>query len=688
MHAGPPQADGSPSWMLHDPAANRFYQLGWPAFEILRHWALGWAEPVIERVNGSTTLNIDSEEVAAVSDFLARHNLLLADRPEHTDRLVRQARASKLSHAMWLLKHYLFFRVPLLQPMPLLRRLAPAFEWVCRPRFWWLLAGLAMLGLWLVSRRWDEFTHTFSAYGGMEGVLGIVVSLSIAKVAHEFGHALTAQRFGCRVPTMGVAFLVMMPVLYTDTNEAWKLPSRRQRMLIGAAGMLAELCLAVLATLAWSFLPDGPIRAGAFMLATTTWLATLAINASPFMRFDGYFLLADWMNLPNLHSRAFAMGRCWLRRRLLGLDEPWPEHFAAGRRRFLIAFACATWLYRLVIFLSIAFLVYHLFFKALGLLLLVVELGWFIALPLWSELSVWWRRRAELRWNLQTVRSVLFLAGALLFVALPWRTEVSAPAIMGARDAQTLYAPAPAEVLAVASREGEWVAAGQLLLSLRSPELEAELALAERRAATLRWQMDQQPFHPELLAQGLALGKQWQGAEEKVAGLRRQQAQLAVRAPFAGRVVDASLALRPGTMIPAGERLLGLVGAQGVKGEAFVDEGNLARLRAHSEAVFIADQTEQAAIHCHLGGIDRLTLASLDQPALASSYGGPIATQRVGQTLVPLAATFRVRLMQCEAGAAPLREMTGVAKLRGERSSLLGRGVDGLLAVLHGEAAL
>ncbi|UGA40408.1 hypothetical protein JOS77_14430 [Chromobacterium haemolyticum] len=162
---------------------------------------------------------------------------------------------------------------------------------------------------------------------------------------------------------------MMMPVLYTDTNDAWKLNSRRQRLLIGGAGMLAELVLAAWATLLWSFLPDGPLRAGVFLLATTTWLATLAINASPFMRFDGYFLLADYLGLPNLHNRAFALARWQLRKTLLGLDDPVPEHFPAARRRGLILFAWATWLYRLVLFLSIAFLVYHLFFKALGMLL-------------------------------------------------------------------------------------------------------------------------------------------------------------------------------------------------------------------------------------------------------------------------------------------------------------------------------
>src|SRR5690606_37041899 len=136
--------------------------------------------------------------------------------------------------------------------------------------------------------------------------------------------------------------------------EAWKLDSRRKRFAIGAAGIAAELILAVLATLAWTMLPDGPFRAAAFVLATSTWILTILINASPFTRFDGYFLLADWLNLPNLHARSFALARWWLRETLFGFGDAPPEDFAPARRRRLVMLALFTWLYRLILFIAIA----------------------------------------------------------------------------------------------------------------------------------------------------------------------------------------------------------------------------------------------------------------------------------------------------------------------------------------------
>jgi len=177
------------------------------------------------------------------------------------------------------------------------------------------------------------------------GFVSYALSLTLVKMLHECGHAFTAKRLGCRVPTMGVAFLVMWPVLFTDVNETWRLPDRRDRLAVGVAGIAVELAIAAWSTVLWVLLPDGPLRQMTFLLAAITWLTSLTINLSPFMRFDGYFLLMDAVNIPNLHTRAFNMARWWVRETLFGLNEEPPEAFSPGRRRFLIIFAFAVWIY-------------------------------------------------------------------------------------------------------------------------------------------------------------------------------------------------------------------------------------------------------------------------------------------------------------------------------------------------------
>jgi putative peptide zinc metalloprotease protein len=689
LNPAPAAPDGSPCWTLHDPAANRFYQLGWAAFEILSRWSLGTAEAVVDAVNAQTTVAVDAEDVAGLARFLAGHHLTLEADAQGTARLAAAAARHKPGVAMWLLKNYLFLRVPLVRPMPFLRRAYPWIAFVYRRGFWWLTAAALLFGLYLVSRQWDAFLHTFRAYTTWQGLLGLALALSFAKVLHELGHAFTAYRHGCRVPTMGFALLVLWPVLFTDTNEAWKLKSRHARLQIGVAGVLAELALAAWATLLWSFLPDGPLRAGVFMLATSTWIVTLLINASPFTRFDGYYLLGDWLNVPNLHERTFALGRWWLRERLFGFGDPPPEALPRRLHRFLLGFAWITWLYRFVLFLSIALLVFHVFFRALGIVLMCVELGWFIALPIARELAAWWQRRGDLRWNRQTARTALVGAALMLVLLVPWQATVRAPAVLGQARTQAVYTPRAAQVVQVAASEGQRVHAGAAVVRLASPELDYQLASARHEAAQLDWQVRQQPFDDELLALGPALGKRLETARQAVAGLEAERARLALRAPLAGRIVDVALALRAGEWLPGGAPLFRVVGNGGIDGSAFVDEAARDRLAPGQPAEFVAALLEQPAVRCRVAAIDRLNLADLDDdPYLASVYGGSIpALRQPDGTLVPLESTFRVRLDHCDGGALP-RELPGSVAIRGESRSLLARAARWLRALLRSETGI
>jgi putative peptide zinc metalloprotease protein len=681
--------DGAPTWMLHDPAANRFFQIGWPAFEVLSRWSLDDPAAIIASVNAETTLHLTMDDFEALTRTLHHQHLFVATNPADTSRLASAAAANKLSHAMWLLKHYLMIRVPLWRPMPFLRRFGRYADIAYRPASWAVVALVALTGLVLVSRRWDEFIHTFHGYADLKGLIAIGVALGCAKVLHEFGHAFTAHRYGCRVPTMGVALLVMVPVLYTDTTEAWKVPGRAERLRIGAAGMLTELALAAFATLAWSLLPDGPMRAGAFLLATTTWIGTLTINASPFMRFDGYFLLSDWLDMPNLHDRAFAFGRWWMRERLFGFRDPQPEPVAPRRRRFLIAFSFATWLYRLVVFFSIALVVYHAFFKALGMMLFCVEFGWFIARPIVREVMACWRRRADLRWRRETRRTAVIGALLLGFFVLPWHGGVSAPAVLGPLRAQGLYAPEAAYLTSDApiAHDGQRVKAGDVIAVLASPDLTHRLQAAQADEALLRWQVEQQSFDERLLDQGVALRRRWDAARETVTGLTAQVAQLTLRAPFDG-VVQTSEALAPSTWLPRGEHLFDVVGPTGVKGEAFVGEDDAARVAPGDRVSFVAAIPELGAMHCRVTAVDRVNLGTLDAPSLASVYGGPLPVQLQPNThqLIPLAATYRVRIGDCPASVAWPREIDGTATIGGARQSFAWRGLKWLASVFERES--
>jgi putative peptide zinc metalloprotease protein len=426
------------------------------------------------------------------------------------------------------------------------------------------------------------------------------------------------------------------------------------------------------ATVAWSFLPDGPLRAGVFLLATSTWIVTLGINASPFMRFDGYFLLSDWLDMPNLHNRAFALTRWWLRRHLFGWDDPQPEHFTPSRKHFLIAFSLVTWIYRLVVFLGIAFLVYHISFKLLGIFLLMIELGWFITLPIVSELNVWWKNREAMHWNRNTRRSVAIFVFLLAIVLVPWRSDVRAPAVLGATEAQGLYAVGAARVTSAPLPVGSQVIAGQVLVQLESLDLRYHLEQEQARERLLHWELEQQPFDPQLQQEGNALRERWIEAAASVKGLQEQAEQLIVRAPFAGRIAEANENLVPGAWVAQKEKLFEVIGPHGSKAEAYVNEAALPQLQVGSNATFVADGAGMPSADCRVGTIDHVNVSTLDSLSLSSIYGGAIPVQKDKQgALVPTEAWYRVHLENCDnAIVSPARELRGVMHLRGKWNSI------------------
>ncbi len=672
LYPGPAAYDGGPTWTLHDPLCNRFIRIGERAFQLLSAWHLGDLQAVVAQVEKRWGRAPDGDEVAWLLDFLANNSLLRAERPEDVRRLAYQAEAVKLSWWQWLMHNYLFFRIPLVRPDAVLAKLARMASPLYSRGFLVLTLLLGTIGLLLAIRQWDRFVHAFLDFYSWQGLVWYGIALGFAKLAHELGHAITAKRFGCRVPTMGIAFLVLWPMLYTDTGDAWKLVKRRQRLAIGMAGMGAELVLACLATFLWSFLPDGPARNASFLVATVTWTLTLVINLNPMMRFDGYYLLSDIWGIENLQSRAFALARWHLREALFGFGEAPPERFATGLRRRLLAYAYATWIYRFFLFLGIALLVYTLFFKVLGLLLFSVEILWFIARPAQMELREWWRRRHEMRLNRQTFTTLLLLAGLGGLLFYPWQGSVTLSAVMRADPHAYLFAPVPARVETSFLRQGVQVAAGDPLLTLSAPDLDGDIALAR-----LRIDIAQKLVAREAAGSGarrdIAVLRQRLLTERaRLEGLLERKAQLQVRAPISGRVVDMAKALHPGRWI--NEALpLGLIVAEGrPRIRAYVTEKDLARITVGQTARFIPDDPSRLVEEVKVSAIARVNAQKLEEPYLASLLGGdlPARITKEGE-LIPTQGIYRVDLET--AAPVPEQVVRGIVKLEAERQAIVGR---------------
>lgn len=298
--------DGSPTWVLVDRLRGKYFQIGWVAYQMLSRWHVRSAEEVVSAIHSETTCRATRKDIDDFLGFLYGNHLVRDPLRGGYRTYVAQAEAVKPQWLMWLVHHYLFFQIPLVRPDRFLRATLPFVERFFARSTAWIIALLGLTGAYLTSRQWDAFMATFPHFFTPHGFALCIVCLVVVKVFHELGHAYTATRYGCRITTMGIALILMVPMLYSDISDAWKLSSRRQRAAIGAAGMIVEGSLAALAICAWNFLDDGIARSLAFIIATTSLLLGVTINLNPFMRFDGYYVLSDLLGLPNLHDRAFA----------------------------------------------------------------------------------------------------------------------------------------------------------------------------------------------------------------------------------------------------------------------------------------------------------------------------------------------------------------------------------------------
>ena len=658
---------GAPSWVLHDPVQHRYFQISHETRALLSVWRDGatlpeWVATAAERLD----LSVDIAICGKLLDFARASHLTLDNAPGSWRTVWKQVEKSRHSLAMQLVHNYLFFRIPLMRPQAALKAALPYVE----PLYTWQavasVSGIGLIGLYLVSRQWTQFISTFRDFFSLEGLLYFSVSIIVVKALHELGHAFTAVKYGCHVPTIGVAFIVMAPLLYTDVTDSWRLSNRKQRLLIDAAGIIVELGLACLATFLWVFLPDGPARGIAFTTATTSWIMSIVLNSSPFTRFDGYYLLSDLLQVDNLQPRAFAFGQ-WRMRQLLFAPAMTPPEVLPQRLGWLlVAYAWTIWLYRLIIFTGIAVLVYHYFFKILGIILFSVEIWFFVARPIVREIMAWPKIGMS---NLSFVRTGITCALAvavLLALTVPWSGRIEVPALLADADVASVYPSRAAQIESVDVAQGARLAKGAPLAHLASPELDSAIRSTRIQLALTRARMARSTADQQDKAQLLVLAGEFDAEATKLSGLRKEREQLTVVAPADGVIATLAPHLRAGQWLAKGDLIAVMIGRRALMARGYLSEAALARVAPGAAGRFVPDDLTRPAFPVTLSKIALAGASSIDIPELASVYGGRIGVEPdASQRLAPVSAQYLVEFSAPDAAAPPNQTIRGLIELQG-----------------------
>lgn len=667
-----PSPTGEPAWTIYDPLRHRFVQINGETRRLLSGWQAGiTAQELCDRARVHHGSFARPGDIARLASFLARHYLTVDGSADWRD-LERRANADRPGPLARLLHGYLFFRVPLFDPQRLLHATYPFVSWVYTRWAAALILFAGAVGLYLAARQWSSFIAAAGDIVSVQNFAMFALALIVVKALHELAHAYTAYRYGCRVPVIGVAFVLGAPLLYTDVTDAWRLTSRRQRLAIDAAGIAVELAIACLATLVWVFLPDGPMRAMTFALATTAWIVSLLVNLNPFMRFDGYYLLADVLAVDNLQPRAFELGTWQMRRLLFAPGLPPPEPLQAAARLWLVVYAWAVWLYRLVLFTSIAVLVYTMFFKVLGIMLFLVEIVLLVLRPIWRELAQWRRVARAYGCSRRMVLSATIAAAAAALLAMPISSIVIVPAVMEAVSSQQVFAPRPGLVEHVAVTPGGAVAQGAMIVRLVSPEIDHELRLTAIRIELAERRLARTGADVPDREETLVLTQRVEALRARHAGLVAERDELVVRAPIDGAVLERTAELHGGRWIGRNELLAFIGDARGRIVRGYLAGDDVERIGQQAKGSFVPDDRTLPKIDVTLASIARAGAPSIEIAELASGHGGPIATEPdERQQPVPRQAQYLVEFEPAPGAASSALSVRGVVRLAARPESLL-----------------
>lgn len=433
---------------------------------------------------------------------------------------------------------FLFMQIPVVNPDSFLARSKHLFRWVFTKwtlAVWTLVVGGALM---LLLKNWGDFFTPIGDVFTPERLMGMWFSLVVLKVIHEFGHAYACKIFGGEVPEIGVYLIMGTPCAYCDCTSSWGFTQRLRRLIVVLAGVYVELFIAALAIYVWAMAPSASVRLIAFDIVVVAGVATVLANLNPLMRFDGYYILSDLLEIPNLRTTAQREAIALLKRAFVGV----PMHesrFGLAMRAFLVLFGAMTAVYKVTIVMGIsALLATKFLYLGIGLAAFYGSMEIYRTGKNIGNYLIHSEEAKVHRYRAGVLATLIFAVAPALVLLVPVPRPVKALGTVGLEREQVYFAPADGFVASVGVRPGEQVSRGGTIAELTNPGLESALRSAENELA--RAELMSEALMPTDPA-GAAVHRR--EAEAAVARLVRQREQLAAMdiSAISGAVVLESL---------------------------------------------------------------------------------------------------------------------------------------------------
>lgn len=503
-------------WVVKEPVGLNYYRFHEEEYAILNMLdGQTSLQAIKDRFqNEFAPQRITLQDLQQFVGMLHRSGLVVSQATGQGRQLRRRGDEKKKKELLGKLSNVFALRFRGIDPEKLLNFLNPFTWWIFTVPALICIGMFGLTALTLVLVNFQEFRTklpTFEQFFAAENWIWLGVTMAIVKILHEFGHGLSCKRYGGECHEMGFMFLVFTPCLYCNVSDSWMLPNKWHRVFIGAAGMYVELILASIATYLWWFSEPGMLNFLCLSVMFICSVSTLVFNGNPLLRFDGYYILMDILEIPNLRQKATEILKRWFQQVCLGLELQ-ENPFLPHKKQFWFAlYTIASVIYRWVVVFSIMMFLMKVLepygLQALGRLIAFSGLAGMIVQPLWQSIKFFRTPGKASKMKQRNVLTSLAVVAAVIagvvFVPLPFHVECAVE--IQPNDAQQVFAMVPGRLVSWHKRPGDSVRAGETIAQLDNIDLQMQLLKNgneyEMAVSRMRILEDQQYIDPQAKAQ-------------------------------------------------------------------------------------------------------------------------------------------------------------------------------------------
>lgn len=675
------------SWIIYDPVNGKYFRIQTREHTVISLLSREISLKDLAANVASTGLKFTENELIAIINFLSTNSLTVG-RYSITENLInRRNQLKKSAMVQKGLSSMLFLRIPVWNPDKFLDKTKDTISFLFNK---WTLIAFALLslsGYICAIPQWTRLSGQFYSSLSYKGLIQYSLSIIILKILHEFAHAYTAKALDIPVRKFGLFFIIFFPRLYTDLTDSWRLTDRKKRILIDSAGIIFEIAVGGMAALLWLNTGAGLINSISYYLFVVSTISAILVNGNPLIKFDGYFLLMDILNIDNLQKEGTTVLRHSVYKRILGIRLPDDSQtmLPSWKKNLLIVYAISSFIYRFFLYTGIILILYFMFMKSLAIILIFVEIYTLFILPLRNELKAITTFKKSISMKKAIISSsAVFILVLLVVLPLPWNIE--APCEVSSLNAVSIFAHNEGFLKNFIVPNGAKVKSGDELLVLENPFLKMEVKESNVELDILNTEKHIASTKYGDLAIIKIKEEQIAGVKNNLSETMRKQELLNVKAPISGVFALYDSNIKNGKWLNKGEPIGEVVDPEKTVIFSYIEEKNISMIKTGDSAYTILS----GEISGFSGKVTAVSLVPSDDwrySPLLDVSGGPIQVlkQNNNGTYDLMENYYRVIITPDESINIQ-QGRTGKTKIR-EYSSIAGNFFRFVLSVFYKESS-